>query len=122
MAIGALLMDQHVLAGIGNVYRAEILFRHGVNPYIPGRELAPAVFDDMWSDLITLMQAGVRAGRIVTTEREDRVRRTGRATKSDSYYVYRRTDQPCLRCDTPIAAATMVARNLFWCPHCQPAL
>ena len=44
-------MDQHVIAGIGNVYRAEILFRHGVNPYIPGRELEPAVFDDLWTDL-----------------------------------------------------------------------
>jgi len=122
VAIGALLMDQHVLAGIGNVYRAEILYRHGVNPYIPGRELEPAVFDDMWVDLIKLMQAGVRAGRIVTTDPEDRTRRSGRATKADSYYVYRRTDEPCRRCDTPIAHAVMVARNLFWCPHCQPAL
>ncbi len=122
VAIGALLMDQSVLAGIGNVYRAEILYRHGVNPYILGRDLEPAVFDDMWSDLVTLMQAGVRAGRIVTTEREDRERRTGRATRADSFYVYRRTDEPCRRCDTPIAHAVMVARNLFWCPHCQPAL
>ena len=122
VAIGALLMDQHVLAGIGNVYRAEILYRHGVNPFIPGRELEPAVFDDMWADLVKLMQAGVRAGRIVTTNPEDRERRSGRARRSDSFYVYRRTDEPCRRCDTPIAHAVMVARNLFWCPHCQPAL
>jgi len=122
VAIGALLMDQSVLAGIGNVYRAEILYRHGVNPYVLGRDLEPAVFDDMWADLTKLMQAGVRAGRIVTTEREDRVRRSGRATRADSFYVYRRTGEPCRRCDTPIAHAVMVARNLFWCPHCQPAL
>ncbi|SEQ92576.1 Fpg/Nei family DNA glycosylase [Microlunatus flavus] len=122
VAIGALLMDQHVLAGIGNVYRAEILYRHGVNPYVLGRDLEPAVFDDMWADLTKLMQAGVRAGRIVTTEHEDRERRTGRATRADSFYVYRRTGEPCRRCDTPIAHAVMVARNLFWCPHCQPAV
>ena len=122
VAIGALLMDQSVLAGIGNVYRAEILYRHGVNPYVLGRDLEPAVFDDMWADLVKLMQAGVRAGRIVTTQPEDRERRSGRATRADSFYVYRRTGEPCRRCDTPIAHAVMVARNLFWCPHCQPAV
>lgn len=121
VAIGALLMDQKVVAGIGNVYRAELLYRHGVHPYLPGRELDPELWQQMWTDLVRLMQAGVRAGRIVTTEREDRERRTGPARRMDSYYVYRRTDEPCRRCGTPVAHAVMVARNLFWCPHCQPA-
>ncbi len=121
VAIGALLMDQQVVAGIGNVYRAELLFRHRVNPYRPGRELDPELWAQMWADLVTLMRAGVRAGRIVTTERSDRERRTGTARRSDAYYVYRRTGEPCRRCGTPVAQALLVARNLFWCPRCQPA-
>ena len=63
----------------------------------------------------------VRAGRIVTTERADRERRSGPARRSDAYYVYRRTGEPCRRCGTPVAHAVLVARNLFWCPTCQPA-
>ncbi|HEY5845351.1 MAG TPA: DNA-formamidopyrimidine glycosylase family protein, partial [Microlunatus sp.] len=51
IAIGALLMNQAVLAGVGNVYRAEILYRHRVHPYLPGRELETVVWADMWNDL-----------------------------------------------------------------------
>ena len=121
VAIGALLMDQSVLAGVGNVYRAEILFRHRVHPYLPGRDLDPDRWRAIWADLVTLMRAGVRSGRIVTTEPGDRERRSGPARRSDAYYVYRRTGEPCRRCGTPVAHALMVARNLFWCPTCQPA-
>jgi endonuclease-8 len=119
-ALGALLMDQAVLAGVGNVYRAEILFRHGVHPYLPGRDLNPMTWQDMWEDLVVLMRAGVRSGRIVTTQPEDRERGSGPARRSDAHYVYRRAGQPCRRCDTQIRHAVMVARNLFWCPRCQP--
>ena len=119
-ALGALLMNQTVLAGVGNVYRAEILFRHGVHPYLAGRDLDPVVWLDMWEDLARLMRSGVRSGRIVTTDPDDRDRRSGPARRSDAHYVYRRTGEPCRRCDTPIAHAVMVTRNLFWCPRCQP--
>ncbi len=60
LPVAALLMDQKVLAGVGNVYRAEILFRHGLNPLVPGRDLDHALWLDMWQDLVTLMRAGVR--------------------------------------------------------------
>jgi len=118
--LGALLMDQAVLAGVGNVYRAEILFRHGVHPYLPGRDLPPRVWQEMWDDLVVLMRAGVRSGRIVTTRPEDRARSFGPALRADAHYVYRRTGQPCRRCDTPVRHAVMATRNLFWCPRCQP--
>ena len=119
-ALGALLMNQTVLAGVGNVYRAEILFRHGVHPYLAGRDLDPVVWLDMWEDLVRLMRHGVRTGRIITTDPADRERASGPARQSDAHYVYRRTGQPCRRCDTPIVHAVMVTRNLFWCPRCQP--
>jgi len=119
-ALGALLMNQTVLAGVGNVYRAEILFRHGVHPYLAGRDLDPMVWLDLWGDLVRLMRSGVRTGRIVTTDPADRERRSGAARRVDAHYVYRRTGEPCRRCQTPIVHAVMVTRNLFWCPRCQP--
>ncbi|MDQ6648537.1 MAG: Fpg/Nei family DNA glycosylase [Actinomycetota bacterium] len=117
--IGAALMDQSVLAGVGNVYRAELLFRHRVEPHRPSRELTEADWLAMWADLRTLMQAGVRAGRIVTTRAADRSRRSGPARRDDAYYVYRRTDLPCRICATPVRTEVMAGRNLYWCPVCQ---
>ena len=117
--IGQLLMDQSVLAGIGNVYRAEVLFRSALSPFRAGREVDPQTWDRMWSDTVTLMKAGVRTGRIVTTERADRDRRSGPARREDSHYVYRRDGLPCRRCGTEVSTQVMAARNLFWCPTCQ---
>ena len=119
VALGQLLMDQSVLAGIGNVYRAEVLYRSGVSPFLPGRELARERWDALWGDLRSLLRAGVRSGRIVTTEREDRERRSGRPRRDDAHYVYRRTGLPCRRCGTPVRTQPMAGRNLFWCPLCQ---
>jgi endonuclease VIII len=119
-AVGELLMDQAVLAGVGNVYRAEALYRVGLSPFRPGREVPEEVWTAMWEDLRVLMRAGVRAGHIVTTEREDRERRSGRPRREDRFYVYRRHGAPCRRCGTQVRTAVMAARNLFWCPGCQP--
>lgn len=117
--VGQLLMDQSVLAGIGNVYRAELLFRAGLSPFRPGREVDRSTFDALWEDTRMLMRAGVRAGRIVTTLAEDRERPTGRVGRWDAHYVYRRTELPCRRCGTEIRTQVMAGRNLFWCPQCQ---
>jgi endonuclease-8 len=120
-AIGALLMDQSVLAGVGNVYRAELLFRHRVSPFRPGRDVDADLWARMWSDLVVLMRAGVRMGRIVTTRPEDRTRRRGAVVREDAHYVYRRTGLPCRICGTEVRTETMVGRNLHWCPVCQAA-
>lgn len=118
--LGQLLMDQAVLAGVGNVYRAEVLFRAGLSPFLPGRELAAERWAALWEDTRALMRAGVRAGRIVTTAPADRERRTGAAQRSDAHYVYRRAGLPCRRCGTEVRTELLAARNLFWCPRCQP--
>ena len=77
--IAGLLMDQSVLAGIGNVYRAELLFRHRVDPFREGRTLRVGTFRAMWDDLVELMQDGVRIGRIDTMRAEDRPAASARA-------------------------------------------
>jgi endonuclease-8 len=117
--VAALLMDQAVVAGIGNVYRAELLFRHRLDPMLPGRALPAETWDAMWRDLVTLMRSGVRSGRIVTVEPEDRPSGKRRLTREEAVYVYRRTGLPCRICGTPIRTAVLVGRNLFWCPRCQ---
>jgi len=117
--IGVLLMDQSVLAGVGNVYRAEVLFRQVISPFRPGRELREDEWVALWDDLVLLMRAGVRSGRIVTTRPADRARRSGRPTRDDSFYVYRRQGLPCRLCGAEVRTEEMGGRNLFWCPHDQ---
>lgn len=119
--IATLLMDQAVVAGIGNVYRAELLFRHRVDPTLPGRELDEVTWRAMWDDIVALMKVGVSKGRIITVRPEDShgPRGQGRGGRGRESYVYRRTDLPCLICATPVAGRVLGGRNLFWCPSCQ---
>jgi endonuclease VIII len=123
VAIGALLMDQSVLAGVGNVYRAEVLFRHRVDPFRPGSSLRAGQWRAMWDDLVVLMAEGVRTGRIDTVRPEHTPEAMGRPPRKDDHggevYVYRRHGQPCLVCGTAVRTEVMVGRNLFWCPRCQ---
>jgi len=116
-SIGTQLVAQNVISGVGNVYRAEVLFRQRINPHRRGNDMLSEEFDEIWTDLIGLMRAGVRAGRIVTTRPEHR--RRGRARPDDAYYVYRRAGLPCRICGTEIRREVLAARNLYWCPVCQ---
>ncbi len=122
--IGDLLMDQAVIAGVGNVYRAEILFRHRIHPLRPGRTLRRGQFLALWTDLVELMQEGVRTGRIDTVRPEHTPEAMGRPPREDDHggevYVYRRHGQECLVCGSRVRTDTLAGRNLFWCARCQP--
>lgn len=122
--IGDLLMDQAVIAGVGNVYRAEILFRHKIHPLRPGKSLRRSQFVAMWDDLVVLMTEGVATGRIDTVRPEHTPEAMGRPPRKDDHggevYVYRRTGQDCLVCGSRIRTEVLVGRNLFWCARCQP--
>ncbi|MEP6798068.1 MAG: DNA-formamidopyrimidine glycosylase family protein [Lapillicoccus sp.] len=63
-----LLMDQSILAGVGNVYRCEVLFRHRIDPFRPGKEVRPATWRAVWADLVRLMPLGVAFNQILTME------------------------------------------------------
>ncbi|GGT08833.1 Fpg/Nei family DNA glycosylase [Streptomyces chromofuscus] len=123
--IAALLMDQKVVAGVGNVYRAEVLFRHRIDPYRPGKDITPAEWDSIWADLVDLMRQGVRDNRIDTVRPEHTPEAMGRPPRVDDHggevYVYRRAGRPCHVCGGEIRTAGLAARNLFWCPTCQRA-
>ena len=118
--IGLLLMDQSIVAGIGNIYRSEILFMHGVHPKNPGTSLDKKTWAGIWRDLVRVMRDGERIGRIVTTDPADRTKPKGAVRATDRFYVYRRTGLPCRRCGTAIETGLMATRNAFWCPHDQP--
>ena len=119
--IGALLMDQAVIGGLGNIYRAELLFRAGLNPFCPGNLVTPKQVTALWKDAETLMRAGMMDRRIVTTKPSDRPHKTGRARRFETHYVYRRKDLPCFLCNTKISMQEFVGRKLYWCPTCQSA-
>ena len=118
--VGMLLMEQDVIAGVGNIYRAELLFRARQSPFTSGREVAPAVLEKIWKDALPLMRAGMVDRRIVTTRAKDRPHPRGQALKEEAHYVYRRSGQPCFICGTKVKKMEGFAgRNLFWCPVCQ---
>lgn len=120
-SIGALLMRQDVLSGVGNVYRAEALFRAGIDPYRAGRDVTVGEWDAVWADLVAMMADGVRLGRILTLRPEDKkrfVEPAGR-DRGRGRYVYHRAGRPCRICGTPVLTAVVEGRNLFWCSVCQ---
>jgi endonuclease VIII len=118
--IGELLMDQEVVAGVGNIFRAELLYRAKQNPFTPGKEVEENTLRSIWKDAGVLMKAGMVDRRIVTTRPADRPH--GAETpvlKEEAHYVYRRNGKPCWVCETKILTKVMAGRNLFWCPVCQ---
>jgi endonuclease VIII len=113
--IGASLMNQAVISGIGNVYRAELLFRAGLNPKTPGERLSEDQLLAIWDDAVKLMRVGVRKGVMLT--RDEYL--TGRVLKDDRYFVYKREGLPCRVCSKKIVVEEFLARKLYFCPSCQ---
>jgi endonuclease-8 len=112
-----------VLSGVGNVYRAEVLYRNRIDPHRPGKELTRRSWRAIWSDLIMLMPIGVRDGRIDTVRDEHTPEAMGRPPRVDDHggevYVYRRDGQPCFVCGSRVRTEVLAGRNLFWCGRCQ---
>lgn len=117
--VGLLLMNQEILAGVGNVYRAEVLFRQRISPFRLGRDVAEGEAADLWKDIASVMSDGVAEGRIITTLPADRDSGAVPVPVEEAHYVYKRTGLPCRRCGTPVAGTEMGARKLYWCPVCQ---
>ncbi len=120
-AIGLLLMDQSIVSGLGNIFRAELLFRARVSPFRAGREVEVEALKRIWKDARALMPRAMVDRRIVTTEAKDRPHRGGEALNEEAHYVYRRAGRPCFICGTEVKTQVMGGRNLFWCPRCQAA-
>lgn len=118
--VGAALLDQSVIAGIGNVYRSEILYRQGVHPLIEARHLSRDQVADIWLEAVGQLEDGERSGRIVTTDPADVGReKRSEIERGERTYVYKRQGQPCRRCGTMIDRGEAGGRRIWWCPTCQ---
>lgn len=114
-AIADVLLDQRAVAGIGNVFKSEILFLAGIDPFAPASRLSDAQLGDIVGIARRLLAASVKIGR-----------RTTRSTLDprERLWVYGRGGRACRRCGAPIASrkSGVDARLTYWCPRCQPAL
>ena len=113
--IGLLLMNQDVVSGIGNVFRAELLFRAGISPHVLGNQLTEEQITELWIDSVKLMKVGVATGFMIT--RDGLAKKNPK--KADRNYVYKREGEKCLRCGALVAIEIMATRKLYWCPGCQ---
>lgn len=117
--VGQVLMDQQVVAGIGNIYRAEMLFRAGIDPFVAANSLGFEVYERLWRDWTHLLKLGVKTGKILTRDPRGVARQRHIEDVELRHWVYGRQGLPCRTCGTPVAMTVMQGRKLYWCPGCQ---
>jgi endonuclease-8 len=116
-AIGTLLLNQSVISGVGNVYRAEILFLLGIAPETPANQLSREQFDRLWQLTVDLLKTGVKYNRIITVDRQLHDKPLSRLKSSERLYVYKRPN--CRTCGTKIKTWLLANRKMYACPRCQ---
>ncbi|HSB88214.1 MAG TPA: DNA-formamidopyrimidine glycosylase family protein [Ilumatobacteraceae bacterium] len=117
--IGQLLLEQKVISGVGNVYRAEALFLTGIHPARSGRAISRTDFEQLWSTIVAMLRKGFAENRIVTIDPDELDFPSGPTRRGETTYVYHR--DVCLRCGTPIRTIELGGRPCYFCPTCQPA-
>ncbi len=113
--IGDVVVDQRVVAGLGNIFKSEGLFLARIDPRRAAASVAWAELDLLWTELIPIMWKGTeRYGKTTTTP--PNMQQAGHL-----HWVYRRQRKPCLRCGTPIEMVRQgdLNRSTYFCPHCQ---
>jgi endonuclease-8 len=122
--IGNVLLRQTVIAGIGNVYKSEICFLTGINPYGKVASLPAQSIQQLVATAQRLMNANVLedSGDAIVTYAGRKRRTTHAADPGENLWAYGRAGEPCRRCATLIEryAQGPDARVTYWCPHCQP--
>lgn len=116
--IGVTLLDQRVAAGIGNVYKSEVLWLVGQSPFTPTSAVSDERLTTLYTTARTLMRANLGPGMRKTTPGP----RGGGRAADDRFHVYNRARRPCPRCGTPIATVQQgeQLRRTYYCPRCQP--
>lgn len=116
--IGTVLMNQSIIAGVGNVYRSEILYLLNIHPKRKASTLARSEFDALWTLTVDLLRIGKRYNRIIVANPNDIGKSRSKMNRSERLLVYKK--QFCPRCETPIESWPLAARKVFACPKCQP--
>ena len=123
------LLDQSLLAGVGNIYASEALFRAGVAPTVPARRLRRDAVQRLWRAIRAVLREAIACGSTVPLNYAGQGKRDGlfyfgRAPGTPDYYeerlrVYDRAGQPCRQCGASIKRLVQAARSTFYCPSCQ---
>lgn len=116
-AIGKLLMDQSVIAGVGNVYRAEVLFLLGIHPERPGNQLTREEFDALWEKIVELLNIGVKYNRIIIADPSDIGKPRSRMNRQERLLIYKH--KQCTKCDGDVDWWELGARKAYACKRCQ---
>lgn len=118
--VGRAIMDQKIVSGIGNVYRSELLFMLGIDPFTPANQLKADDVERLWNLTVDELKAGERLGRIVTVTPDDADGAKRRELAAgERLYAYKRDGKSCRRCSQPIVCADIDGRNVWWCRSCQ---
>ena len=117
-AVGDALLDQAVLAGVGNIYRAEALFVAGIHPLRPAGGVTAPEWDSLWRAVRKLMRRGVAQKETRTVPAAEAAHPASGRGPDDMFYVYQQ--EVCRRCATPLIEFPLSARRMFACPTCQP--
>jgi formamidopyrimidine-DNA glycosylase len=115
--IKALLLDQSVVAGLGNIYADEALFRARIHPLRPANSLTADEIRALWEGIRGALLTGIENGGTTFGRHRDAYNEAG--ANLEHVEVYRRTGQPCVRCGTPIERTVVSQRGTHFCPHCQ---
>ena len=123
LAIGDALLNQRLMAGIGNVYKSEVLFACGVNPFAAVAEVTDEKLIALIDTARRLLRANVSTGLAPMTTYTGYRRTTRRDDPSERLWVYGRARRPCRRCGTPVSVRPQGkdARLTYWCDSCQPS-
>lgn len=122
LPIAQALLDQRLVAGIGNVYKSEVLFLAGIHPDTPASAVPPAGLESIMDIARGLLRDNVVPGTAAAIQTYRSLRRTGRQSDpADSLWVYSRAGRPCRKCGTAIQSRKtgVDARTTYWCPNCQ---
>ena len=114
--IGKLLMDQSVIAGVGNIYRTEILWRQAIHPDTVGRALTQAQLQCLWDDAKALLTIGVKRNSIITVDPLPE----GRSRLRERVNIFGKSN--CPRCCGPVSKMDISGRRAFVCESCQPVI
>jgi endonuclease-8 len=121
--VGVVLLNQRVMAGLGNVFKSEVAFAAGVNPFRAMRTVTPKEMEALVDFALRYMRANVADGKGEEIVGDGGGRRTiGALDREERLWVYRRQGQECRRCGAVVMMRKqgVQARSTYWCPVCQP--
>jgi endonuclease-8 len=119
--LGALLLDQGFVAGLGNYLRADILFEARIHPRRRAADCSPAERGRIANRMLSLTRRAYRTrGVTLPSTRYTELRESGATRSAARFWVYGREGAPCRVCGTPVVQETVGGRTCFWCPACQP--